>query len=129
MSDSPKKENYQLQIIISSGKDNISKAILGFAFALSAASVNTSVVIFFTMEGACWTDSEMGHDKPVEGFESIETYWNLLAELGADFEGCTSCVENYCNDINRVCTPRHNMILAGLSSAAIRSFNTQTIVF
>lgn len=122
-------KQYQLQVIIASGENEYSKAILGFAFALGAASGGTSVVLFLTMDGACWTDTEKGNETMVNGFESINTYWDLLLEMGADFEGCTSCFENYCNQKINKCSPRKGMILSGLSTAAFRSSNTQTIVF
>jgi predicted peroxiredoxin len=123
------KGDYQLQVIISSGQEQAEKAVLGFAFALAASSTGSRVVLFFTMNGAQWTDQSLGAEEVVNGFETIDTYWDLLTELDAVFEGCTSCVENYCHTQNNKCTLRKNMVLAGLSTASIRALSVPTVVF
>jgi predicted peroxiredoxin len=122
-------EEYQLQVIIASGNEQIEKALLGFAFALAAASTGSRVVLFFTMNGAQWTDEALGQEHIVNGFETINTYWDLLTELDAVFEGCTACVENYCHSKDNKCTLRKNMVLAGLSTASIRALSVPTVVF
>jgi len=122
-------DDFQLQVIIASGNEQTEKAVLGFAFALAAASTGSRVVLFFTMNGAQWTDEALGGDSIVNGFETINTYWELLTELNAVFEGCTSCVENYCHSQDNRCLLRKNMVLAGLSTASIRALSVPTVVF
>jgi len=116
----------QLQVILSTS--DVEKATLAFAFALAAASSGTNVAIFFTMSGACWTDALNGNDSPITGFESISHYWELMKDMSVQFEGCTSCVENYCH-VHKGAVLRSNLVMAGLSAAAIRSANTPTVVF
>lgn len=123
------QEEYQLQVIIASGDDQAERAVLGFAFALAAASTGSRVVLFFTMNGAQWTNESLGGEGIVNGFESINTYWQLLTELGAVFEGCTTCVENYCHSQDNRCSLRKNVVLAGLSTASIRGLSVPTVVF
>jgi len=118
--------NVQLQVIISTCE--VERATLAFAFALAAASSGTNVTVFFTMSGACWTDSLNGNDSPITGFESINHYWELMKDMSVQFEGCTSCVENYCH-VHKGAVLRPNLIMAGLSAAAIRSATIPTVVF
>lgn len=118
-----------MQVIIASGPANESRAILGMAYALAAAASNTEVTVFFTMEGAAWTDTAHGHSRPVPGFESINDYWNLLTEAGAVMEGCHSCVENYRNGSQSTSEQRPGMVTSGLSAAAMRGSIVHTTVF
>ncbi len=119
----------ELQIVITSGKEAPQKALLGFVWALSAATIGTNVTLFFTMNGAIWTDSDEGNEIYQPGFESIDTYWQMLTEAGAIFEGCTSCVKSYCERKPVKCTVRPNVIESGLSTAAIRGSSVTTLIF
>lgn len=126
------KQEFDFQFIIHSGKQEESKVILALATALAMASAGSKVVIFFTLEGAIWADPGYGKEKIVPNFDSIDTYMNLLYEMGAVFEGCTACVELHCShlkdDKNNFCL-RPGFRLAGLSTAAIRATSVQTLTF
>ncbi|MCS7072947.1 MAG: DsrE family protein [Bacteroidia bacterium] len=119
----------EVQVIITCGNETPEKAVLGFAFALSIASTGTRVHMFFTMKGATWVDKSQGNEVLVHGFEPISNYWDMLSEMDVIFEGCTTCVENYCNEQNNQCTFRKNLVMAGLSTAAIRGINMPTYIF
>ncbi len=125
-------ENFDVQFIIHSGREQESKAVLGLATALAMASAGAQVVIFFTLEAAIWADPNYGKDKVVPNFESIDTYMALLYEMGVVFEGCTACVELHCShlkdDKNNFCL-RPGFRLAGLSTAAIRATSIKTLTF
>lgn len=125
-------ENFDVQFIIHSGKEQESKAVLGLATALAMASAGAKVVIFFTLEAAIWADPNHGKEKVVPNFDSVDTYMNLLYEMGAVFEGCIACVELHCShlkdDKNNFCL-RPGFRLAGLSTAAIRATTVQTLTF
>jgi len=127
-----KSEDYGLQIFITHGPESPSKAILGFATALSAAASDTAVVVFFTLTGAKWVDPEVGDHKPEPNFNSSEEYFEALEDLDVTFEGCTSCVENHCpqlQDADGEWQLREGVIFNGLSTATIRALHIPTLIF
>ncbi len=125
-------ENFDVQFIIHSGKEQESKAVLGLATALAIASTGAKVVIFFTLGAAIWADPNCGKNKVVSNFDSIDFYMNLLFEMNATFEGCTTCIELHCSHLkdnkNNFCL-RPGFRLAGLSTAAIRATRIKTLTF
>lgn len=124
-------QEFDLQVIIVSGIKQVERAIIGLATALSAAVAGSKVVIFLTMEGAAFANPEEGKFNYVEGFESIQKYFDLLLEENAYIEVCSSCVDNYCltEKINKHKIIHPGMHLAGLSTAAIRATEVKTLVF
>lgn len=125
-------QEYGLQIIITKGPENPSKAILGLAMALSAVASDTRVVVFFTMKGARWVDPDVGEFKPEPNFNGSEEYIEALLDLGVTMEGCTSCVEQYCPEIrdeDGVYHMREGVVFNGLSTATIRATYIPTLVF
>lgn len=116
-----------MQVMIASGPEMEERAVLGMAYALAAAVSEMEVVVFFTMKGAAWTDSNQGTVSKVNGFYSIGEYWDMLLEAGAIMEGCSSCVENYCNELKSGCTFRDKIVQSGLPVAAMRA-STHTVV-
>lgn len=115
--------DFDLQVIVASGPGEVTRATLGFAFALGAAACGQSVVVFLTMEGASWADPTFVQPDPPPGFEMVRTYLDDLFELEARVEGCTSCVEHHC------ATTHDQIVLAGLSTSAARAVDVPTVTF
>ncbi len=117
------KTEFDLQIVIVAGPSDITRATLGFAFALGAAASGQSVVVFLTMDGASWADPSIAQPRPPRGFETVRDYIAELFELDATIEGCTSCIEQHC------ALTHEGIVLAGLSTAAARAADVPTVTF
>lgn len=122
---------FDLQVIIVSGMKQVERVIIGLATALSAAVAEHHVVVFLTMEGAAFANPEEGKLNYINGFESVQKYFDLLLEEGAHIEVCSTCVDNYCltEKLGSVRFINPKMNLAGLSTAGIRAAQVKTLVF
>lgn len=128
----PTKEDFDIQIIITSGVKNIEKATLGFATAVGCATAGGKVVVFMAMEGANFAAEGEGCCPYVSNFEAIDKYIEMLHESNARIEVCTTCVENFTPTEERSGRRKkikQGVYLAGLSTASIRALSTRTIVF
>lgn len=126
------EDDFDIQIIIASGYKDIERAILGFATACACVTSGAKVVVFLSMEGAVFAAETEGKAVLVNNFETIHDYLDILQSEGVQIEVCTACAENFTPTKERVGRQkklREGMIYAGLSTAAIRSIKTQTIVF
>lgn len=128
-----KTKSFDIQIILMSGRREIEKITAGLAMALSCASSGAKVVVFLTMEAAAYANPDEGKTIVINGFDSIQKYFDLLFEQDVRIEACTSCVANFClTDRNRKTGRkkiRKGMIYVGLSTAAIRAIHTPTLIF
>lgn len=85
------KEN-ELQVIITHGLEDISHAVLGFAFAASAVTSDISVKVILMLNAVVWsTDKEPAAHKKLNGFDSIMEYMNVLIEYDTDIYLCSNC--------------------------------------
>jgi len=126
------QQPYDLQIMITSGPEALGRAVLGFAFALSAATSGVNVTIILTLQGKIWAEKNIpAAGQSVNGFKPIGDYMDLLEDSGAVVRLCSSCVEDNCTlpDNGKNTTLAGSYV--GLTEVAIRttSGKTQTVVF
>ncbi len=123
---------YELQIMITSGPEALGRAVLGFAFALSAATSGVNVTIILTLQGKVWAEENIPAAKQsVNGFQSIRDYMDILEDSGAVVRLCSSCVEdNFTLPDNSKNTATVSSCI-GLTEVAIRATNgnAQAVVF
>lgn len=127
-------ENYDIQIIISSGLRDIEKATAGFAMALACVTAGAKVEVFLIMQGAIFVDQREGCIPYVHGFLSVREYIKLLQDAGARIEVCAGCANNFCSegDVIKIDTSEHThskIIFMGISSVAIRGIKMETLMF
>ncbi len=122
--------DYDLQIVITAGRNDIEKATLGFAFACATSGAN--IVVYLSMRAAEFAvDAELEIDT-IPNFKTIGSYLDTLIEQGATIEACHTCTENYGPKAERTNNMKHlksGISYAGISSTAIRALQTPTIVF
>jgi predicted peroxiredoxin len=89
---------HALQVLMASGPESLDRAVLGFAFALSAATCGAKVTIILTQKGVAWVQKDVpeAHQR-VNGFSSIAEYIDTLADSGAVVRLCSSCAERACS--------------------------------
>jgi predicted peroxiredoxin len=123
---------YELQILIASGTEDLDRAVLGFAFAVSAATSGVNVTIILVMQGKIWADKDNpSAEQAVNGFQSVRSYMNILEDNGAVFRLCSSCVED---NFTLPDDSRYTAVVSscvGLTEVAIKTTNsnTKTVVF
>jgi len=127
-------ENKQcnLQVIIVSGPEDISRAVLGFAFASAAAVSEVDVTMVLSLDGLAWAgEDEPAAKKKVNGFDSISEYMDILLNSGAAIRLCSTCVKNSCRKSEGNDAPLKDFPVAGLSELAVQSCNShgRTVVF
>ena len=126
------QQQYELQILIVSGPEAVDRAVLGFAFAVSAATSGIKVMVFLTLQGIAWAEQNIPAAKQkVNGFSSIEDYINILKDNDAVIRLCSSCVKNNCAIDKVELENTDTCSYIGLTEVAIRAAcNTiNTIVF
>jgi predicted peroxiredoxin len=127
-----KKIKPDLQVIIASGPKDLGRAVLGFAFASSAAVSNIRVKITLALDGIAWAaKNEPAAKKSIHGFSPISQYLGILAKSGADINACSTCIKNACK-IKRGAKSRfNNLTAAGMSELALAtcSGRAYTVVF
>jgi len=129
---SSNEEKITLQIIITSGKDNIHKAVLGFASAASAAASGSKVLVYLTMNGAHWASETTGNDIELEGWQPIADYIDIILELDSCVKVCTTCAKYYCPapvDKNDNKILRKGIEMEGLASMTLRLEKVPSISF
>lgn len=127
-----RKQPYSLQVIIASGPQDIGRAALGFAFALSAAASGVKVMVTLALEGVAWAKKNVAAAKQsVNGFEPIENYIDMLKNNGAVIQLCSSCAKSKCTDDKGERSTNDAASYVGLTEVAIRTANdaVQTVVF
>ena len=126
------QQTYDLQIMITSGPEDLGRAVLGFAFALSAATSGVNVTIILTLQGKVWAEENIPAAKQsVNGFKPIGDYMDILEDSGAVVRLCSSCAKgNFTLPDNSKNTATVSSYV-GLTEVAIRTTkgNTQTVVF
>ncbi len=126
------KQEYELQVIIASGPEAVSRAVLGFAFAVSAAISGVKVMVFLTLQGVTWAEQNVQAAKQkVNGFSSIEDYIEILKDNNAVVQLCSSCVDNNCTIDKAELNTTKTYSYVGLTEVAIRAAcnTTNTIIF
>jgi predicted peroxiredoxin len=126
------EDKIDLQVMISAGEHDPERAAMGFATAAAAAVSGSRVLVFLSMSGAVWALANKGTESSVEGFKPIATFFDVLEQSDAQFEGCSSCVEKVLaeqeGDSGREML-RPSVRLAGLAVAAIRATTVPTLTF
>ena len=126
------KKPYILQVIIASGPEALGRAVLGFAFALSAAISGVKVMIILALEGVTWAKRNIPAAKQsVNGFASVNDYMDMLEDNSAIIRLCSSCADNKCaNDKNEQNTAETDSYV-GLTEVAIQAARdaVQTVIF
>ncbi|NIA07760.1 MAG: hypothetical protein GWP14_09055 [Actinobacteria bacterium] len=127
-----KKNKYDLHVVIASGPEDLSRAVLGFAFAASAAVSDINVLTMLSGDGAVWiSDDAPRIREPRFAFSSIEEYIDILVQHNSDICLCSACAEHSCaaDKINPKILPR--LCHSGLSELTIRTATdgVQTVVF
>jgi predicted peroxiredoxin len=121
-----------LQVLIVSGPESFSRAVVGFAFAAAAAISGVKVLIVLAGEAAGWVkkDEPRAYEE-LYGFSSVSEYIRIIIENGSNICLCSACA-GYCfskDEINHEILSKVYYI--GLTEFAIdASKNTvKTIVF
>lgn len=125
-----KRKEHILQVIIASGPEALGRAVLGFAFALSAAISGVQVTVILTLSGIAWVQKDTpAAGQSINGFSSISDYMSMLEANGAVFRLCSSCVDNFCT--KRDSEKKGMASYVGLTEVAIRASRdaVQTIIF
>lgn len=118
-----------LQVLIASGPEALDRAVLGFAFALSAATAGVAVTVVLALQGTAWIKESLPEaTQPVNGFSSIAEYMELLEENNVLVRLCSSCVGDRCT-VGRPDVAGAQYI--GLTELAIQTVAgaAQTVVF
>ena len=121
-----------LQVLIVSGPEALDRAVLGFAFALSATTCGAQVTVVLALEGTRWMNENLpAARQTVNGFASIADYLALLAESGAVVRLCSSCVEACCTAGHRSEASHAAVSYAGLTELTLRTVrgDAATVVF
>jgi predicted peroxiredoxin len=121
-----------LQIMITCGPEALGRAVLGFAFAVSAATSGVNVTIILILQGMVWAEKNIpAAGQSVNGFQSVRDYMDVLEDNGAVVRLCSSCVEgDYKLPDNEGNTAAAGPYI-GLTEVALRTTNDniQTVVF
>lgn len=126
----PEKNNCGLQIIIASGPEDMHRAILGFAMAVSAAVSGIQVIVFLAMRGTTWGTSNAAiRNQIVPGFKSVAEYMEILKENGGEVHMCSTCSELSCPMPVSKQNQLPGLELAGFTEVAIRATGVPTITF
>jgi predicted peroxiredoxin len=124
------ERRHSLQVVITSGPEALGRAILGFAFAVSAAASGVKVMVVLALNGTAWArDNEPAAKQTLNGFESVGNYMKILEENGATVSLCSTCAGNGCNHTCNTNADRNSYV--GLTELAIRaaSGRAQTVIF
>ncbi len=123
---------YDLQVMIASGPEDLARAVLGFAYAVSAAAAGVKVLVVLTLNAVTWltADDPMVETK-VNGFDSIRDYLAALKETGAVVRRCSTCAMAGCAVAVGGTETREEESYIGLTEAALRTVRgpIQTLVF
>jgi len=126
------KQTYALQVIIASGPEALGRAVLGFAFALSAATSGVKVVVILALDGTAWAENDIpAARQSVNGFAAIADYTRMLEDNNAIIRICSSCVEKNCTIEKTKHNNAETASYVGLTEVAIRATcdAVQTIIF
>jgi predicted peroxiredoxin len=110
----------------------LDRAVLGFAFAVSAATSGVNVTIILTLKGIVWAEKDNpSAEQAVDRFQSVRSYIDILEDSGAVFRLCSSCVEDNFTlpDDDKYTATVGSCV--GLTEVAIKTTNgnIQTVVF
>ena len=113
-----------IQVLITSGREDVERAVLGLNTALVAASSGVDVVVFFSLLATRWTC--LGDDSP-----RVPALIELLLETGAQLECCAACLEEHCvAGGDALPQLRHGIRPSGLAKVAQRAATgVQTLSF
>lgn len=126
------QQEYDLQILIASGPEALARAVLGFAFAVSAAVSGVRVLVVLVLNATVWlTMDEPSAEQKVHGFNSIRDYMTVLKDTGAVVRLCSACAAENCAIATAGSVPLGESSYVGLTEAAIRTAkgSARTIVF
>jgi predicted peroxiredoxin len=126
------QQEYDLQILIASGPEALTRAVLGFAFAVSAAVSGVRVLVVLVLNATVWmTMDEPSAGQKVQGFDSIKDYMTVLKDTGAVVRLCSACAAENCAMATAGSVPLGESSYVGLTEAAIRTAkgSARTIVF
>jgi len=121
---------HALHVVIASGPEALGRAVLGFAFAVSAAVSGIKVMVILTLNGTAWAyENEPLIKQTQNGFDSIANYMEILKDNGATVSLCSTCLENNCTPARS--SNKRSLSYVGLTELAIRSVNgpAQTVIF
>lgn len=127
------KEKYDVQIILSSGPNDIKKIELGLSIALNCAGQGTEVVVFFVNEAAIFLkkDTYLSGDNK---YNLVKEYIKNLLELKVAIEICSLCLEDSCqipgdNVFAEQILLDSTIKVVGTALISSRLINTKTIIF
>jgi predicted peroxiredoxin len=126
------EQQNELQVMIASGPEALDRAVLGFAFALSAVTSDIKVSIILALEGTAWMDRDIpASGQSVNGFQPIRDYLDILEDYGVVVRLCSSCVENNCALADACKSVATAVSYVGMTEVAIKTANgtAQTVIF
>jgi predicted peroxiredoxin len=126
------KKQLDLQVIIASGPKDLGRAVLGFAFGVSAVVSNIRVKVILTLDGVAWiVKNEPAARKSVNGFSPISEYMSILTKNGAAISVCSTCANNACITRQKAKKRYAKLPSAGLSELVLATCNDRvsTVVF
>ena len=124
--------NYNLQVIITSGHEAPHRALAGFALALSAVASGLKVVVWLTMYGVQWAGKNPASHEIIPGFISIAEHIQQLNEANVRIEVCPTCREQGNMLSGTGCglgRPWNNYAPAGLATIVSRLTTVPTVTF
>jgi predicted peroxiredoxin len=119
----------EVQIVISSGLENVESAVLGFSLAAAAVSVGTKVSVFLTMSGARWALKSESDAAEVPGFQPISELIEAIQTGGGAIEVCANCAPDKACSMPQADQMRSGIVRGGLATVAIRMGRIPTIAF
>jgi predicted peroxiredoxin len=125
------QDRHALQVVIASGPEALGRAVLGFAFAVCAAISGVKVTVILALSGVAWAaDQEPAAKQPVNGFDSISNYTDMLRDHGATVRLCSACLSESCAMTTEKNDPAQ-LPCVGLTEVAIQAGYgpVQTVIF
>jgi predicted peroxiredoxin len=125
-------QEYDLQVVIASGPEALARAVLGFAFAVSAVVSGAKALVILTLNGtAWWTTDEPSAQQRVNGFDTIENYLKVLRDANAVIRLCSACTVGKDTTGAARNEDFNEETYIGLTEAAIRTAKgpARTVVF
>ena len=119
-------DQFDLQIIISTGPDTPGRAIVGHSMAASAAAMGLRVLMFLAYDGAEWGTTRLSNREDVGDVEDLINHQLSILEADGRIEVCSACGERLLREGVKL---RPGVELGGLTSVASRAIATQTVSF
>ena len=125
-------QQYDLQIILTSGYEAPEKAVFAMATALSSVHSDLKLCLALAMRGAVWASETVGNDVLVPGYAPVGELITMIQDAGGDVVGCSTCLDQFCpaphnSDGRKFLRPGIERV--GLSVLTLRMASVRTVTF